>query len=119
MVVMVEQNDQRPRLSDPNPNPPCPAVVSTYIQSRFYRSPEVILGHAYSMAIDMWSLGCILAELFSGSPLFPGESEVEQIACMMEVCSRCRMSRWMSRRCLFGCFRVEMFHLSGSWNASR
>lgn len=58
----------------------------TYIQSRFYRSPEVILGHPYSMAIDMWSLGCILAELYTGYPLFPGESEVEQIACIMEVC---------------------------------
>uniref|UniRef100_A0A673W371 dual-specificity kinase n=1 Tax=Salmo trutta TaxID=8032 RepID=A0A673W371_SALTR len=59
--------------------------VYTYIQSRFYRSPEVILGHAYSMAIDMWSLGCIMAELYTGFPLFPGESEVEQIACIMEV----------------------------------
>ncbi|XP_067090726.1 dual specificity tyrosine-phosphorylation-regulated kinase 4 [Osmerus mordax] len=59
--------------------------VYTYIQSRFYRSPEVILGHPYSMAIDMWSLGCVLAELYTGFPLFPGESEVEQVACMMEV----------------------------------
>ncbi|XP_045061106.1 dual specificity tyrosine-phosphorylation-regulated kinase 4 isoform X3 [Coregonus clupeaformis] len=59
--------------------------VYTYIQSRFYRSPEVILGHPYSMAIDMWSLGCIMAELYTGFPLFPGESEVEQIACIMEV----------------------------------
>lgn len=61
------------------------STVYTYIQSRFYRSPEVILGHPYSMAIDMWSLGCILAELYTGYPLFPGESEVEQIACIMEV----------------------------------
>ncbi|XP_019898256.2 dual specificity tyrosine-phosphorylation-regulated kinase 4 isoform X2 [Esox lucius] len=59
--------------------------VYTYIQSRFYRSPEVILGHPYSMAIDMWSLGCILTELYTGFPLFPGESEVEQIGCMMEL----------------------------------
>lgn len=60
-------------------------IVYTYIQSRFYRSPEVILGHQYSMAIDMWSFGCILAELFTGYPLFPGENEVEQLACIMEV----------------------------------
>ncbi|XP_047407273.1 dual specificity tyrosine-phosphorylation-regulated kinase 4 isoform X2 [Sciurus carolinensis] len=59
--------------------------VYTYIQSRFYRSPEVILGHPYNMAIDMWSLGCILAELYTGCPLFPGENEVEQLACIMEV----------------------------------
>ncbi|XP_070928437.1 dual specificity tyrosine-phosphorylation-regulated kinase 4 isoform X6 [Macaca nemestrina] len=59
--------------------------VYTYIQSRFYRSPEVILGHPYDMAIDMWSLGCIMAELYTGYPLFPGENEVEQLACIMEV----------------------------------
>jgi len=59
--------------------------VYTYIQSRFYRSPEVILGHKYSMRIDMWSFGCILAELVTGQPLFAGENESEQMACMMEV----------------------------------
>uniref|UniRef100_A0A8D0QMS3 Dual specificity tyrosine-phosphorylation-regulated kinase 4 n=2 Tax=Sus scrofa TaxID=9823 RepID=A0A8D0QMS3_PIG len=59
--------------------------VYTYIQSRFYRSPEVILGHPYNMAIDMWSLGCIMAELYTGYPLFAGENEVEQLACIMEV----------------------------------
>ena len=59
--------------------------VYTYIQSRFYRSPEVILGMTYGMAIDMWSVGCILAELYTGYPLFPGENEQEQLACIMEV----------------------------------
>jgi serine/threonine protein kinase len=59
--------------------------VYTYIQSRFYRSPEVILGLPYSMAIDMWSLGCILAELYTGYPLFPGENEVEQLSCIIEI----------------------------------
>ncbi|XP_007469575.1 PREDICTED: dual specificity tyrosine-phosphorylation-regulated kinase 4 [Lipotes vexillifer] len=37
------------------------------------------------MAIDMWSLGCIMAELYTGYPLFPGENEVEQLACIMEI----------------------------------
>ena len=59
--------------------------VYTYIQSRFYRSPEVILGMNYHMAIDMWSLGCIMAELYTGFPIFPGENEQEQLACIMEV----------------------------------
>ncbi|GIY40179.1 dual specificity tyrosine-phosphorylation-regulated kinase 4, partial [Caerostris extrusa] len=48
--------------------------VYTYIQSRFYRSPEVILGLPYGPAIDMWSLGCILSELQTGMPLFPGRT---------------------------------------------
>ena len=60
--------------------------VYTYIQSRFYRAPEIILGIPYTPAIDMWSLGCILAELYTGYPLFPGESEKDQLALIMEVC---------------------------------
>ena len=44
----------------------------SYIQSRFYRSPEVMLGLRYGPPIDMWSLACILAELLTGYPLFPG-----------------------------------------------
>ncbi|EIE84585.1 hypothetical protein RO3G_09295 [Rhizopus delemar RA 99-880] len=59
--------------------------VYTYIQSRFYRSPEIILGLDYTKAIDMWSLGCIIAELYTGIPLFPGENEQDQLSCIMEV----------------------------------
>ncbi|XP_058124776.1 dual specificity tyrosine-phosphorylation-regulated kinase mbk-2-like isoform X2 [Anopheles coustani] len=59
--------------------------VYTYIQSRFYRAPEVILGAKYDMAIDMWSLGCIVAELYTGSALLPGEDEYDQMACIIEL----------------------------------
>lgn len=61
------------------------AKVYSYIQSRFYRAPEVILGTGYSTSIDMWSFGCILAELAKGGPAFPGESEKHQLALYMEV----------------------------------
>ena len=44
----------------------------TYIQSRFYRAPEVILGAKYSTPIDMWSFGCLVAELSLRTPLFAG-----------------------------------------------
>lgn len=59
--------------------------IYTYIQSRFYRAPEVILGFKYGPAIDIWSFGCILAELLTGAPLFPGEDEGDQLACIIEL----------------------------------
>ncbi|XP_075693891.1 homeodomain-interacting protein kinase 3 [Rhinoderma darwinii] len=54
-------------------------VCSTYLQSRYYRAPEIILGLAFCEAIDMWSLGCVIAELFLGWPLYPGALEYDQI----------------------------------------
>mmetsp|Transcript_9637 Transcript_9637/g.14358 ORF Transcript_9637/g.14358 Transcript_9637/m.14358 type:complete len:539 (+) Transcript_9637:330-1946(+) len=55
------------------------ATIYTYIQSRYYRSPEVLIGLPYGQEIDSWSLGCICAELFIGIPLFPGANEYEQV----------------------------------------
>ena len=57
----------------------------TYIQSRFYRSPEVLLGMPYDCAIDTWSLGTILVELLIGLPLFPGESAHNQLRRIVEM----------------------------------
>lgn len=44
------------------------------------------MGIPYTMAIDMWSFGCIIAELYTGYPLFPGENEIDQLAYIMEIC---------------------------------
>jgi len=51
---------------------------TSYI-SVFHRAPEILLGLPYCEAIDMWSLGCVIAELFLGWPLYPGSSEYDQI----------------------------------------
>ncbi|OHS99528.1 Dual specificity tyrosine-phosphorylation-regulated kinase 4 [Tritrichomonas foetus] len=55
-------------------------TLFTYIQSRFYRAPEVMLGLEYGQEIDVWSFGCVLCELITGRPIFPGEDESEQMA---------------------------------------
>lgn len=61
------------------------STMYSYIQSRHYRSPEVILGLRYTCAIDMWSLGCIAAELFLGIPIFPGANEYNQMYKIIEM----------------------------------
>ncbi|KAL6511100.1 hypothetical protein OROGR_022224 [Orobanche gracilis] len=51
-----------------------------YVSTRWYRAPEVLLQSAsYTPAIDMWAIGAILAELFTSCPIFPGESEIDQL----------------------------------------
>jgi serine/threonine protein kinase len=65
----------------------------TYIQSRFYRSPEVLVGLPYDSAIDMWSLGCVAAELFLGLPILPGVHEHDQLGRIEEMISR--VPAWM------------------------
>ncbi|XP_038905662.1 glycogen synthase kinase-3 homolog MsK-3 isoform X1 [Benincasa hispida] len=57
-----------------------------YICSRYYRAPELIFGATeYTTAIDIWSAGCVLAELLLGQPLFPGESGVDQLVEIIKV----------------------------------
>ena len=46
-----------------------------YVATRWYRAPEILLGsNKYTKGVDMWSMGCILAELLLGKPVFPGTS---------------------------------------------
>lgn len=68
----------------------------SYICSRYYRAPELIFGATdYTCCIDVWSVGCVLAELLLGVPLFPGESGVDQLVEIIKVClGRARLRAW-------------------------
>eukprot|EP00762_Andalucia_godoyi_P007642 ANDGO_07979.mRNA.1 Dual specificity protein kinase YAK1 len=57
-----------------------------YVQSRFYRAPEVLIGCSYDCLVDMWSLGCIVLELFIGIPIFPGASQYDQLRRIVSIC---------------------------------
>ncbi|KAG6536114.1 hypothetical protein ZIOFF_001158 [Zingiber officinale] len=58
----------------------------SYICSRYYRAPELIFGATeYTTAIDIWSAGCVLAELLLGQPLFPGDSGVDQLVEIIKI----------------------------------
>lgn len=57
-----------------------PDDLTDYIATRWYRAPEILFGSCtYTPAVDMWAAGCILAELVSGRPLFPGSSTMDQL----------------------------------------
>jgi serine/threonine protein kinase len=58
----------------------------SYICSRYYRAPELIFGATeYTAAIDVWSLGCVFAELLLGHPIFAGESGVDQLVEIIKI----------------------------------
>jgi len=61
------------------------APMTEYVTTRWYRAPEIIVGWThYTSAIDMWAVGCIIGELFTRTPLFPGSDSLKQ---MELICS--------------------------------
>ncbi|KAI3654616.1 hypothetical protein MP228_000670 [Amoeboaphelidium protococcarum] len=83
-ILLISPNSSRLKVIDFGSSCRVNERLYTYIQSRFYRSPEVILGHSYQLPIDMWSFGCMLVELHTGRPLFNGGDEHEQICRFIE-----------------------------------
>lgn len=70
---------------DPDATP----LLTDYVATRWYRAPEILLGsNKYTKGVDMWSLGCILAELLLGKPVFPGTSTLNQLDRVMEITGR-------------------------------
>ncbi|XP_028825397.1 pre-mRNA processing factor 4Bb [Denticeps clupeoides] len=73
--------------------------ITPYLVSRFYRAPEIIIGKPYDYAIDMWSVGCTLYELYTGRILFPGSSNNHMIKLAMDL--KGKMPNKMIRKGLF------------------
>ncbi|XP_060756884.1 serine/threonine-protein kinase MAK isoform X2 [Neoarius graeffei] len=67
-----------------------------YVSTRWYRAPEVLLRSCvYSSPIDIWAVGCIMAELYTLRPLFPGNSEVDEIFKMCQVLGTVKKTDWL------------------------
>ncbi|CAD8061137.1 unnamed protein product [Paramecium primaurelia] len=61
-------------------------VLTEYVATRWYRAPEILLGsHTYTKGVDMWSIGCILGELLTGKPIFPGNSTLNQLDRILQL----------------------------------
>lgn len=72
-----------------------------------FRAPEIILGLPFCEAIDMWSLGCVIAELFLGWPLYPGALEFDQVISLK--CLFLPTSTFLSA-CFFSCLNNSLTH---------
>eukprot|EP01023_Acetabularia_acetabulum_P040059 TRINITY_DN3875_c0_g4_i1.p1 TRINITY_DN3875_c0_g4~~TRINITY_DN3875_c0_g4_i1.p1 ORF type:complete len:408 (+),score=43.99 TRINITY_DN3875_c0_g4_i1:147-1370(+) len=73
------------RTSDPEGD----ASMTEYVVTRWYRPPELLLNCShYSASVDMWSLGCILAELLARKPLFPGRDYLDQLGLIIKTCGK-------------------------------
>lgn len=70
-------------------------ALTSRVVTLWYRAPELLLGATqYGVAIDMWSTGCILAELFAGKPILPGRTEVEQMHKILKLCGSPSEDYW-------------------------
>ena len=79
--------------------------ITQYLVSRFYRAPEIILGLPYDFAIDMWSIGCTLFELYTGKILFTGRSNNQMLRVIMEC--RGKFSQKVLRKAHFTGFHFD------------
>ena len=85
-----------------NSRPP----YTEYISTRWYRAPEILLrSKRYNSAVDIWASGCIMAELMSLSPLFPGSNEEDQLYKICSILGSPSVDSWKE-----GCMLANQFH---------
>lgn len=82
-IIFTDNTYQRVKIIDFGASCDCCANGFFYVQSRYYRSPEIVLGMKYDFGVDMWSLGCIVYELVKCKPLFPARDENELLEFMI------------------------------------
>lgn len=79
--------------------------ITPYLVSRFYRAPEIILGVPYDFALDMWSIGCTLFELYTGKILFTGRTNNQMLKSIMEC--RGKFSLKLLKKAEFGAVHFD------------
>ncbi|CAM44202.1 protein kinase-like protein [Leishmania braziliensis MHOM/BR/75/M2904] len=115
---------QERKKCSPDSNPYCRTCLidfgavrrfneNTYydVQSLWYRAPEVLCGLPYTAAIDSWSVGCVLFELFTGKPLFPGENLQHQLSLIVQHVGHPSKAA-LTLGCLAAQFQLPMAYMS-------
>merc|ERR1711963_121219 len=75
-------------------------LLTSVVVTLWYRSPEVLMGLSYATPVDIWSCGCIFAELFLRKPLFPGQNERDQLSKIFEVIGTPTDTEWPEKAAL-------------------
>ena len=112
VLLKITQNDIQVKITDFGISCDKSATQFVYLQSRYYRAPEVIIGNPYSTEIDIWSIGCIAAELFLGDPIFAGTCEYDQISKIIQLIGPVTMPVLNTKK------YKQFFNLSNSYNNS-
>ncbi|KAH1014734.1 hypothetical protein HUJ05_012571 [Dendroctonus ponderosae] len=87
---------------------------SHQVATRWYRAPELLYGSkTYTPAIDMWSVGCIIAEMINGTPLFPGESDIGQLAIVLSTLGTPTEETWPDLKQLPDYNKISFISSSG------
>lgn len=82
------------------------AALTSCVGTRWFRAPELLYGSSqYGLEIDLWSLGCVFAELFTLEPLFPGTSDIDQLGRIMDVLGNLNEEVWP------GCSRLPEYKM--------
>lgn len=93
-----------------------------YDSNRWYRSPELLVGDGYGKEVDIWAVGCLYAEMMTGEPLFPGESDIDQLFQIVRVLGRLnsRHQNLITRNTMFKGMKQEqntsLHQLFPDWN---
>ncbi|KYN34362.1 Cell division protein kinase 20 [Trachymyrmex septentrionalis] len=90
---------------------------SHQVATRWYRAPELLYGaRYYTFAIDIWSIGCIFGEMLNTSPLFPGETDIEQLAIVLKYLGSPTSESWPELTSLPDYNKITFpYHKSTSW----
>ncbi|CAI5734301.1 unnamed protein product [Hyaloperonospora brassicae] len=107
--VAHTSEDESSTPSSQDAEPGLDVALTEYVVTRWYRAPEVLLASRYSTAVDLWAVGCILAEMFTRKALFPGHDHVHQLQLILQLVgsprsdemgfiSNIKAKRWMARQ---------------------
>ncbi|KAF9493060.1 Pkinase-domain-containing protein [Pleurotus eryngii] len=85
------------------------------VVTRWYRPPELLLGaQQYGGEVDIWGIGCVLAEMFTRKPILPGTSDVDQLEKIWQLCGTPNQHTWPNHDALPGCEGVKRFNTTYS-----